>query len=87
MGMSSTLGSMPTGVAFTRMVAGHWSTASRGMASTRRSRARAAARGCVHIRQGDPAAFLQDAEGDGPGGAAGAQDEDVLAGFRLGFGL
>ena len=55
------------------------SRASGGMASAPRSRARAAARVGVDIRQGDPAPGLDNPVGDGPGGAPGPQDEDVPA--------
>ena len=77
MGMPSTSGVMPTGVAFTRMVAGQCSTAVRGMASASQVLGQGRGPGGVDIRQGDPAACLDNAKGDGPGGASGPQDEDV----------
>ncbi len=77
MGMPSTSGVMPTGVAFTRMVAGQSSRAVQGDGLGPQLPGQSRGPGGVDIRQGNPAPLLKNAIGDGPGGAPGPQDEDV----------
>ena len=77
MGMPSTSGVMPTGVAFTRMVAGQSLQGLQGDGLGPQIPDQGRGPGLVHVRQANPAPGLNNAEGDGPGGAPGPQDEDV----------